>query len=66
LQLCQMAAEMLPSYPLIHPDYFEIRRAGDLGLVETLRAQDRPIALVAAFCGNTRLIDNMPLLDWDR
>jgi pantoate--beta-alanine ligase len=55
----QVLGELLPQYPLIRPEYLEIRRAKDLVLCERLQADEQPVALIAAFCGSTRLIDNM-------
>lgn len=60
--LTQIATEMLVDYPLIRLEYLEIRRSRDLALCDVLQPADAPVALIAAFCGKTRLIDNMPLL----
>jgi pantoate--beta-alanine ligase len=59
--LTRMGEELLPAYPLIRLEYLEIRRAKDLSLVDVLKAEEEPVALIAAFCGSTRLIDNMVL-----
>jgi pantoate--beta-alanine ligase len=59
--LVEIAEEMLPAYPLIRLEYLEVRRARDLTPVEVLKAEDKPVALIAAFCGSTRLIDNKEL-----
>ena len=53
----------LRKYPLVRLEYFEIRRSADLELVDEVKAEDRPVALTAAFLGKTRLIDNMYLFD---
>lgn len=58
--LAAAIAEMASGFPLIRLDYFDIRRSADLGAVEVLSAEENPRALIAAFCGTTRLIDNMP------
>ncbi len=59
--LTEIATEMLAAYPLIRLEYLEIRKSRDLSLVETLHSEDEPVALIAAFCGKTRLIDNLVL-----
>jgi pantoate--beta-alanine ligase len=59
--LTQVAHDMLPDYPLIRLEYLEIRKSRDLALCDTLQPSDAPVALIAAFCGKTRLIDNLPL-----
>ena len=61
--LYKKVEEELKNYPLVEMEYFEIRRSHDLELLETLTGEDRPVALVAAFLGKTRLIDNMYLFD---
>lgn len=59
--LTAIATELLAEYPLIRLEYLEIRKSRDLSLVGVLRAEDAPVALIAAFCGKTRLIDNLVL-----
>jgi pantoate--beta-alanine ligase len=59
--LIHIASEMCASYPLIRLEYLEIRKSRDLSLCEILQPEDAPVALIAAFCGKTRLIDNLPL-----
>lgn len=59
--LTQIATDLLPEYPLIRLEYLEIRKSRDLSLVDVLKADDAPVALIAAFCGTTRLIDNLVL-----
>lgn len=56
--LMRIAEELAPEYPLIRLEYLEIRNARDLTLCESLHAAEQPVALIAAFCGSTRLIDN--------
>ena len=53
---------MAVNYPLIKMEYFEVRSGVDLREVEVIRAADEPRGLIAAFCGKTRLIDNMDLV----
>lgn len=53
--------EMLLHYALVRLDYFDIRRSSDLHALEVLHPEDQPRALIAAYCGDTRLIDNMPV-----
>lgn len=60
-QLTAIATTLLTDYPLIKLEYLEIRRARDLSQVDVLRPEDEPVALIAAFCGSTRLIDNLAL-----
>ncbi len=59
--LTRIAEEMLADYPLIRLEYLEIRKSRDLSRCETLQPEDQPVALIAAFCGKTRLIDNLML-----
>jgi pantoate--beta-alanine ligase len=60
-ELSSIAAELLPEYSLIRLEYLEIRKSSDLSLVDVIREEDEPVALIAAFCGTTRLIDNCVL-----
>ena len=60
-KLTHIASEMLAGYPLIRLEYLEIRKARDLSLCDVLQPEDAPVALIAAFCGKTRLIDNLQL-----
>ena len=57
--LTGIAGEMLADYPLIRLEYLEIRKSTDLSLCTVLKPEDAPVALIAAFCGRTRLIDNL-------
>ena len=57
-QLEEEVHNMLADYPLIKLDYFNIRSSAGLRSLEILHASDVPRALIAAFCGKTRLIDN--------
>jgi pantoate--beta-alanine ligase len=59
--LTRIATDMLADYPLIRLEYLEIRKSRDLSLCDTLQPEDAPVALIAAFCGKTRLIDNLVL-----
>jgi pantoate--beta-alanine ligase len=43
------------------PDYFEFAKADSLQLVDEWNGSERIVALVAAFLGEVRLIDNMIL-----
>lgn len=61
-QLHEMVQKELHHFPLIRLDYFDVRRSADLGAVEVLRPEDEPRGFMAAFCGTTRLIDNLALL----
>jgi pantoate--beta-alanine ligase len=55
----QQAEERLKAHGLV-PEYVSIRRAGDLKLP---LAEDRELRiLAAAYCGRTRLIDNLELI----
>lgn len=53
------AQERLHAYPLVRPDYFDLRESADLSPVTDLRSAVAPRAFVAAFLGKTRLIDNL-------
>lgn len=61
VELQEAVAERLPHYPLIRLDYFEVRRSHDLASVLLIDPADAPRAFIAAFCGRTRLIDNLRL-----
>jgi pantoate--beta-alanine ligase len=61
--LCSIAEDMLADYPLIQLEYLEIRKSKDLSLCDTVERADAPVALIAAFCGKTRLIDNLMLFE---
>lgn len=50
------------NYPLIKLDYIEIVESSTLLPVEILTNSKNPVALIAAWCGTTRLIDNIPLI----
>lgn len=62
-ELAAIVAAELPKYPLIRLDYFNVRSAHGLKTLDTIQNEDRPIGLMAAFCGKTRLIDNLFLLE---
>ncbi|MEM7039977.1 MAG: pantoate--beta-alanine ligase [Bacteroidota bacterium] len=51
----------IANYSLIRLDYFDLRNGHDLSEIDVLRPEDAPRGIIAAFCGNTRLIDNMPV-----
>ena len=53
----------LNKYPLVRLEYFELCKAADLEPVLTVKKEENPVALTAAFLGKTRLIDNMYLFD---
>lgn len=61
-ELVEMVEARLKEFSLIRLDYFEVRSGKDLSRPAVLRAGDEPRGLIAAFCGATRLIDNMELL----
>lgn len=50
--------------PMVRLDYFEILRGTDLQAPSSLAPAEYPIAFVAAWLGQTRLIDNMPLWEY--
>lgn len=52
----------LTKFSLIRLDYFDVRSSHDLRSLEILDEKDAPRGIMAAFCGNTRLIDNLPLM----
>ncbi len=60
-ELHQLVAEELPKYPLIRLDYFDVRTADGLKEVSQVGEVPRTQAFMAAFCGSTRLIDNLNL-----
>ena len=53
--------QSLEKYPLLRLDYFEIVNPETLYPMDAFTPEDKPVALIAAFAGATRLIDNMPL-----
>ena len=57
----QFAQDSLKAYPLLRLDYFQILHALTLEEIPSLADQNSPHAFVAAYLGNTRLIDNMSL-----
>jgi pantoate--beta-alanine ligase len=54
-------SEQLTQKSVMRLDYFEILSENGLNEVSGWDSAERPHAFIAAFCGNTRLIDNMPL-----
>jgi pantoate--beta-alanine ligase len=61
--LLGIVQDLLPQFPLIRLDYADIRRQDNLEEVQTLSASEKPRAFIAAWCGNTRLIDNRSVFD---
>lgn len=57
----QHVRHRLASFPAIELDYFSIRAADDLRPLANIRPKEQPVALIAAWVGSTRLIDNLPL-----
>lgn len=57
-ELEKTVADMADQYSLIELDYFNIRSSSGLRPLDTLAIKDEPRAIIAAFCGKTRLIDN--------
>jgi pantoate--beta-alanine ligase len=60
-EIIAAVAAFASQFALIRLDYFDLRRSADLSSPESLIPADAPRAIIAAFCGNTRLIDNMPV-----
>lgn len=56
-ELCTAAAALIDSAPSMHTEYVALRDANTLGGITTTTQQ--VVALVAAFCGEVRLIDNL-------
>ena len=52
----------LKKYPGVRLEYIEIRNGTTLAPIEEVMPANQPVALVAAFVGQTRLIDNMSLI----
>lgn len=61
-EILELGRRLAEDYSLIRLDYFDIRAGSDLRALDEIKAEDAPRGLVAAFCGQTRLIDNMALL----
>jgi pantoate--beta-alanine ligase len=59
----QWVYEQFKQAPAFQLDYFELRNARDLSPVDALRPAQEPVALIAAYMGKTRLLDNMFLFD---
>ncbi len=62
LQLKKIAQEILNAYPLVRLDYFEILNGKTLDEIPAITPEYYPHAFIAAYLGQTRLIDNMSLL----
>ncbi len=62
-EMVELVAAESTKYPLIKLDYFDIRSAAGLGELTHIYRKDRPVGFLAAFCGKTRLIDNLYLTD---
>lgn len=60
-ELEALVAAELPKYSRIKLDYFNIRSAAGLRDLSHIQKEDRPVGFMAAFCGKTRLIDNLYL-----
>ncbi len=60
--LTNMARAAFDKNPHFKLDYFEIISAHTLHTVASVQAAEQPVAIVAAYLGSTRLIDNLPLL----
>ena len=54
----------LRDYPLVRLDYFDVLRGQDLQPLATWAPTEFPVAFLAAYLGQTRLIDNMPLWEY--
>jgi pantoate--beta-alanine ligase len=62
-ELLEAARSLLAAGPDIRPEYVAIVDAGTLEEITTINPGQKSVALVAAWCGNVRLIDNMQLGD---
>ena len=60
-QAMELVKGRLKEYPQIRLDYFQILNGRTLEAIPSLASQYLPHAFVAAFLGDTRLIDNMSL-----
>lgn len=63
VELVALVAAESTKYSLIELDYFDIRSASGLKELTHIHKEDRPVGFMAAFCGKTRLIDNLYLTD---
>ena len=61
-KMYQIVQDELQHYPLVRLDYFDVRSSHDLRLLDTLTKKDAPHGIMAAFCGEARLLDNLPLM----
>lgn len=61
-ELQDLVSQMAKEYSLIRMEYFEVHSGIDLHAMDRIAAAQEPRGLIAAFCGSTRLIDNMALL----
>lgn len=57
----ERARALLAGYPLARLDYIEVLDGRDLSLPPRIAPEYAPVAFIAAWLGNARLIDNMPL-----
>ena len=55
--------QQIRAYDKLKLDYFEIVHPDTLEKLTTFTSEDRPVALIAAYSGTTRLIDNMRIFD---
>lgn len=59
--LNRFVADEIAQHDLLRLDYFELWGSADLGEILNLSEAKSPHAFIAAFCGTTRLIDNLQL-----
>jgi pantoate--beta-alanine ligase len=63
VELRLMALQLLKSAPMLKVEYLEIVDKTTLSLVEDNKGLEQSVVLIAVWCGNVRLIDNMVLGD---
>jgi pantothenate synthetase len=62
-ELIKNAEQILLKSALMKPEYISVVETDSLNPAETLLPQQKYVALIATWCGNVRLIDNMLLQD---
>ncbi|GAB4415910.1 MAG: pantoate--beta-alanine ligase [Bacteroidia bacterium] len=62
--IAQIVEARQAQYPAVRLDYCEVLGGRDLQPISSFNAAQAPVAFIAAYLGQTRLIDNAPLYDY--
>jgi pantoate--beta-alanine ligase len=60
-ELVKTGKEYFKGFPILKLDYLEIVNKEDLSTPELIFSENNPVVAIAAYCGATRLIDNIDL-----